>query len=728
MKALMILLFAVYFQTIPYSSQLSSAIPENVNACAQPSKQSEERHMSEKEPTLYGIENSDNGTIWIGNMFAMLMNTFTPFSNESPKCTEDGKLYKEGLVKQELWAIQMYDSSAKYPSGLLSGIKYELGLYDQCMKAYSEKLNIHGTYVLPNIQFRLPAGNYNASDVWDKLKIDEDSKLPQTDNIYWALCVPDSCSRQDIQTSVQTLLEPTFQRYNISVNVFVDPLLYTPNRVSKSGKYADGYLIAFSIIVLLIIATVLAGTLYEMNIIDNQYVNRKNNEIIKTILHSFSIRTSLNDLLEEPKNHNNNVTFIDGIKTIGTFLVVATHRRLGNLMTPTVNPEHVESVLTNKRLISSTLALETFFVFAGFFFYRTINNRMKNNKQLNIFYSVFNRVFRLLPAYIMVIWFVKSVLPYLGDGPFWNQLMDREVQYCRKNWWTNILFINTYVNNHETCLSHSWYVPVEVHLFIVGEIITYIIWKRRKLGYWIYAIVFAMSIYLPSRTIYNNKTWGLLSIYPSELLSRRTSPFYTEVYIKSHQRSTTYLIGIAAAHVYTKMKNNGVQISVTHRKFGSFFSAIIMYLCHLIPSYFYLPGVEYNPWHHVLFYSLARIVFSLCVSYVMIINLDSQVKFLESRFLTFFGHFNYSMYFCHLIFIIQSVASNKTLSPINSWTTIRNILSDYMISFLVSIPIVLLWEMPCLRLRKQLEDYVKRDKNENAASTSVSTREKDKTN
>lgn len=41
------------------------------------------------------------------------------------------------------------------------------------------------------------------------------------------------------------------------------------------------------------------------------------------------------------------------------------------------------------------------------------------------------------------------ILPYMGDGPIWDYTMRDQVNYCKKNWWTNILAVNNFVNEEE---------------------------------------------------------------------------------------------------------------------------------------------------------------------------------------------------------------------------------------------------------------------------------------
>lgn len=56
------------------------------------------------------------------------------------------------------------------------------------------------------------------------------------------------------------------------------------------------------------------------------------------------------------------------------------------------------------------------------------------------------RFMRLIPIYGLVILFMTSAFKYLGDGPVWRKLKESQEINCRENYWTNLLFINNFVN------------------------------------------------------------------------------------------------------------------------------------------------------------------------------------------------------------------------------------------------------------------------------------------
>lgn len=50
-------------------------------------------------------------------------------------------------------------------------------------------------------------------------------------------------------------------------------------------------------------------------------------------------------------------------------------------------------------------------------------------------------VYRFLPIQMFFVG-CSTLLPLMGDGPMWHENIDPIVDGCKKDWWTNFLFIN----------------------------------------------------------------------------------------------------------------------------------------------------------------------------------------------------------------------------------------------------------------------------------------------
>lgn len=64
----------------------------------------------------------------------------------------------------------VYDSSSKYPGGILNGEVTEFGNFDQCMRVSSTKFGIYGAYAVANMQFRF--ANSEVSEILDYIDAD----------------------------------------------------------------------------------------------------------------------------------------------------------------------------------------------------------------------------------------------------------------------------------------------------------------------------------------------------------------------------------------------------------------------------------------------------------------------------------------------------------------------------------------------------------------------------
>jgi hypothetical protein len=53
-------------------------------------------------------------------------------------------------------------------------------------------------------------------------------------------------------------------------------------------------------------------------------------------------------------------------------------------------------------------------------------------------------LFRLVPNLVALILFCTFILPWIGTGPLWNQVVRHHSDICKNTWWRNLLFIHNY--------------------------------------------------------------------------------------------------------------------------------------------------------------------------------------------------------------------------------------------------------------------------------------------
>lgn len=76
--------------------------------------------------------------------------------NVSTQCQKDSLEFIKSLKNFELWALKMYDASAKLPSGILNGNINQYGDFDQCLNVESKSKSFNGQYCLTHIMVAMP--------------------------------------------------------------------------------------------------------------------------------------------------------------------------------------------------------------------------------------------------------------------------------------------------------------------------------------------------------------------------------------------------------------------------------------------------------------------------------------------------------------------------------------------------------------------------------------------
>ena len=73
---------------------------------------------------------------------------------------------------------------------------------------------------------------------------------------------------------------------------------------------------------------------------------------------------------------------------------------------------------------------------------------------------------RLYPMYIVIFLLIYNILPMLAQGPFFydNLFIKND---CNRNWWRNLIFINSYSKTTDMCAVWTWYVANDMHFFLI---------------------------------------------------------------------------------------------------------------------------------------------------------------------------------------------------------------------------------------------------------------------
>ncbi|XP_073993865.1 nose resistant to fluoxetine protein 6-like isoform X2 [Rhodnius prolixus] len=647
---------------------------------------------------------------WILQILARTMASYVPFAMEGGLCTTHGQLYSTHLSNLTHWAVQMLDSSSAGLSGLLSGNRYDFGSQDQCAELAVPELHIYGRYLVFSLKFSLNSTQFKEqsmkvykkphpnNSVWQEFIRTNDPRVNPTNEIYWAVCVPASCSSVDVEHSLKSTLMPVLQSNGIAGNLKVLDK-YTYCKMDPPLEAPLGYHLFLVITVGLITGVVLI-TIYHLSQENSISAYRKK------WYYKFSMVTNLNNLL--PTEKTKEFRAISGLKVITMFLVILGHRMLISMFTPMINQRENELIIGNlghTYIKNGALIVNTFFEVTGFLTFYKILTDVEKNRPVSVWKSIFRRWIRLVPAYAFMMGFVVYLAPQLDSGPVGRGILWHSS--CQNYWWTNVLFINNYYHPNKSCLIPSWYMACDLQFYAICSILGYVMYRSKKTGLLLLIVLTIVSIVMPGIVVYWKHYDGTTLFYQKTFDYYLNNQEFAETYFQAHLRASPFLIGMVAAYIYHLLKRNNTKIPKLLIWLLVPLLAVMMNSSILGAWIFYIPGRDYRLWENVLYASLHRIGWAVPVAFVIVA--DAYIAFAICRKtvgLKVFQYLNGLTYSALLVHTpLQFYLAGMARTPLyyNSFILLWMSMGDIFLTYLLALVLYLFVEAPMTVMQDLLD-------------------------
>ncbi|XP_046383567.1 nose resistant to fluoxetine protein 6-like [Ischnura elegans] len=688
-----------------------------------------------------------------GMPFSWTLPPFAPVSPRVPseRCRADSELYLKELESLTLWAAEMFDASAKFPTGLLHGSTLEAGNFDECLaiETTSGTHPMSAKYCLSSVRLRLPASleleNHKHQLIWHKIK--NSTLIPyhkRRDLLYWGLCIPSSCSALDLQIHLQHSLEPfaaalggeavvgsdidELDGPTISVTVEESHCQRgdTDGPQSRSKPLTTGEIIVgcwFALALLLVIG----GTGYDVyqRTFGTKEDQFKNKGAMEKYLLCFSAYANGLKLFEDEVS-DNPLQFLNGAKFYSICLIIMGHRIFFSLGGPIMNSQYVEQFYNSFEvviLLGGTIVVDTFFTISGCLLSFIILTEYKKYKsQLSIPILYINRFIRLTPLYMAVVGLYATLLPRISSGPMWPQRIKVESDRCSNNWWTNLLYINSFVKPEDMCMLQSWYLSSDMQLFVLGAPLALLLAKRPNLGKIVLAAFLIISSIIPFVLTYVLSLEPIFPVYMETVKDLLANEAYLTTYVPTYMRGSPYFIGMLMGYLIYDHRQRKVTISPVTAVIGYVLCTSAMMAPILISWLFYTPLWTYNPLWAAFYASLHRISWSGGIGWG-IYALTTEYGWLFGRFFGWkrifpLGRLTYSAFLVHCGLQLIDVASLRAPLYLSIYNMTLSVMADTILSFLLGFFMSILFEAPVLSLQRVLlqSTKIKKDTDEGMVS------------
>lgn len=641
----------------------------------------------------------------------------------SPRCRNQSQLFLQELRNFTLWAVQMFDSAAKIPVGVLAGNQYQLGHYDECVEIsvdvgerFGGKLT--GQYCLAEIQFNSSFSsrtdpytlNYDPrTSAWEKITYRHDPAKVRRDILHWALCTPASCSPEELHDVLKHELSKIGESQGIHFTSRISQdLCHTQDHDSS---FSTGDIIYLFILVSLVFLLV-SSTWYDFTFSTDlpekgAEPTTKKPSKLETAFLCFSARRNLKKLASQNSIHPA-LDASHGSRLMFMLFIIMGHRITTFGGHPIFNAETEERLFQNASamlLANGPVIVDGFFALSGILLSYPLLAHLAKTERINIVMPIFVRFIRLTPSYMMIVFFHATLLPHMGSGPFWDATVGLEQRRCATNWWSNLLYINNYVNVGDMCMFQSWYLAADFQLYIVCLLTVCAIWHWPRLGYTALGALMALSTIIPFVLIYQNEAAPLLYPYPENIRDVRASWYFQSIYVATHNRAAPYVVGVIIGVLLYKLRNS------SHR-LGKLLSHIAYLTCVwglgvaiLMSVYvFFIPGRPYNALEAALYGSLHRIGFAFAVGGFFVLITWGQIniyqRFFSLKPFVVLSRLTYGAYLTHTMGQLYDQGTLRVPRYLSPYTGMWFTFGDVTFAFGVSLFLLLLVEAPFRSIEK----------------------------
>ncbi|XP_074042229.1 nose resistant to fluoxetine protein 6 isoform X3 [Leptinotarsa decemlineata] len=590
------------------------------------------------------------------------------------RCKEESDMYRDSLKNFTLWAHEMWDSTAKSSTGVLRGNVFQMGHFEQCLSA---RAPFSPKYCLATITAGIPKPKKKRDhlslyfdpneSVFQRLHVYSDVSQQPRNSVKVGWCIPSSCTIHDLKNNLNDYLANVvnrFKTHNITYTVnFLDMFCHT----AGENHYFDKADISFCFLTIILVLLVLLATIYDyVKSSENTEEKPFERSLSSKLIMAFSARENFNEM-NVADNSNPALSILYGVRTLCILLIIVFHRFGTFISSAIMNFNHLESQYRSSiacLLFHGDLFVDTFFILSGLLVVYGLMNQFEK-RIMNPAMIVLLRYIRLTPVYAFVIFYYATVFNHTGNGPLWKVIAGEDSKDCRRNWWTNLLYISNYVNPDHMCMTHSWYLPCDFHYFIIAIFLCILIKKEKKMGLGILILFMVISMAIPFAITIIYQRPGLMYFYPEFLTGPKVYIDFLLTYSKSHTRATPYFVGMIAGYVYYKLKNTNEHICRMKTFVIVLGSGCIMMVSVFSAKIFYNPYHPYNAIESATYAAFHRLGWAVGTSGLFYVASYGHASYLK-KILSWspwipLSKLVYGAYLTHMSFQLRSAA--KFMNP-----------------------------------------------------------------
>ncbi|XP_058817531.1 nose resistant to fluoxetine protein 6-like [Topomyia yanbarensis] len=396
---------------------------------------------------------------------------------------------------------------------------------------------------------------------------------------------------------------------------------------------------------------------------------------------------------------------LNGIRVLSMVWIIFSHNFLMVLSSPLDNQLAIYDWVKSYHsmlVLASTVSVDSFFLLSGMLVCWSLLKELDKNRKLNLPLMYLHRYLRLTPAFAALILASVTLVKYLGSGPFWNSSSAALGNACETYWWSALLYVQNYVNPTKICLGHSWYLSVDMQLYVLSPLIIYPLWRwgRKILIAIVILVLLSMGCVFATIQVKNIR---IAFAATGQLPNRMTLTYYP-----THARMGAWLVGVVLGYILHETKGRRFVMSKLAVVFGWIASLVAM--AAIIFGYYPLQQPDTYTDHSLvvdaLYESTNRVIWACCLGWIVFACVNGYGGPVNT-FLSFpawqpLGRLSYSMYLLHLPLQVMLTGVLKSTTHFDDMSVVHRFWGDFGFTVTLALVWSLAFESPIVGLEKLL--------------------------
>ncbi|XP_052738489.1 nose resistant to fluoxetine protein 6 isoform X2 [Bicyclus anynana] len=492
---------------------------------------------------------------------------------------------------------------------------------------------------------------------------------------------------------------------NYELKCRVTAPLYCNEREERQKDSGD---LAVGVFLLVLLTLNVIGSLYDAIFVRGQNKPGSGNGVLLcfSVPHNFSrLMRPYADL--GPREQRLKV--FHGLRAMTTLGVIHCHSLLPFAIAPenVLFVENLYNNMANYIFLNGTIVVQTFFIMSGCLLSYKLEMLAEKRE---IKWTLLPKILiitwaKLTPSYMVVLATSATWLRYTSSGPFWKLVVLREVEDCRADGWSHVLYINNYLDPTQ-CLPQAWYLAANMQLYILGYC-TFVIIKSPKYRKVALTILFIIGVVTPMAHTYFQNLEAVVMMTPEAVRSFLNNPTFHHVYKRGHTNIANFVLGIALGFLIYRLQKNEVNIQ-KYKKYRHLFLLTVPAILGtiIVGSVFYIDGIYTSVYTKAIYSGLIKPIYGVILA-ILVIGCVFEIENVYRPILEWDGwklpaKLSYCAFLLHVAFIRIATGSLRTLMPFTYLLVAETTIAFIVLSYLAAIPFWLLVDAPLTELLQKI--------------------------